>query len=67
MDIRGKIIQKMDPVGGVSKAGDALIDVVGRYYRNMAFSACQVTPIVLAKLGNDAGIYGAAKLALDAQ
>lgn len=51
--------------GGVSKAGDALIDVVGRYYRNMAFSACQVTPIVLAKLGNDAGIYGAAKLALD--
>ena len=53
--------------GGVSKAGDALIDVVGRYYRNMAFSACQVTPIVLAKLGNDAGIYGAAKLALDAQ
>ena len=53
--------------GGVSKAGDILIDVVGRYYRNMAFSACQVTPIVLAKLGNDAGIYGAAKLALDAQ
>ena len=53
--------------GGVSKAGDVLIDVIGRYYRNMAFSACQVTPIVLAKLGNDAGIYGAAKLALDAQ
>ncbi len=51
--------------GGVSKAGEVLIDVVSRYYREHAFPACKNTPIVLAKLGNDAGIYGAAKLAID--
>ncbi len=51
--------------GGVSKAGEPLIDAVTKYYREHAFPACQNTPIVLAKLGNDAGIYGAAKLAID--
>ncbi|MDO4804357.1 MAG: ROK family glucokinase [Lachnospiraceae bacterium] len=50
--------------GGVSKAGEALTDIVGNYYRKQAFSACASTPIVLAKLGNDAGMYGAAKLVL---
>lgn len=50
--------------GGVSKAGEALTNIVGKYYRKQAFSACSSTPIVLAKLGNDAGIYGAAKLVL---
>ena len=48
--------------GGVSKAGEALTDIVGKYYRTRAFSSCANTPIVLAKLGNDAGMYGAAKL-----
>ncbi len=52
--------------GGVSNAGDPLIDAVTAVYREMAFSSCKDTPIVLAKIGNDAGIYGAAKLALDA-
>ncbi|MDO4649193.1 MAG: ROK family glucokinase [Eubacteriales bacterium] len=51
--------------GGVSKAGQPLIDVVEKYYKKYAFSACKDTPIVLASLGNDAGIYGAAKLVLD--
>ena len=50
--------------GGVSKAGEPLIDVVTKYYRERAFTACKSTPIVLAKLGNDAGMYGAAKLIL---
>lgn len=50
--------------GGVSKAGDILIQVVRKYYREAAFTASKDTPLVLAKLGNDAGIYGAAKLAL---
>lgn len=50
--------------GGVSKAGDVLVDVVSGYYRKYAFTTCKDTPIVLAKLGNDAGIYGAAKLVL---
>ena len=51
--------------GGVSKAGDALTDIVSRYYKKNAFPACADTPIVLAQLGNDAGIYGAARLVLD--
>ena len=50
--------------GGVSKAGESLTNIVGNYYRKQAFSACAGTPIVLAKLGNDAGIYGAARLVL---
>ena len=50
--------------GGVSKAGEALTNIVGNYYRKQAFSACAATPIVLAKLGNDAGMYGAARLVL---
>jgi glucokinase len=48
--------------GGVSKAGQPLIDVVSRYYRAVAFTGCSNTPLVLAKLGNDAGIYGSAYL-----
>ncbi len=51
--------------GGVSKAGQPLIDVIEKYYKKYAFSACKETPIVLASLGNDAGIYGAAKLVLE--
>ena len=51
--------------GGVSKAGEVLVDCVGKYFRQNAFSACKNVPIVLAKLGNDAGIYGAAKMVLD--
>lgn len=45
--------------GGVSRAGQILIDMVSGPYRRMAFNACKDTPIVLASLGNDAGIYGA--------
>ena len=51
--------------GGVSKAGDLLIEVVKRSCREDAFYVSKEIPIVLAKLGNDAGIYGAAKLAID--
>ena len=51
--------------GGVSKAGQPLIDCIASHYKKYAFSACKETPIVIASLGNDAGIYGAAKLAID--
>lgn len=51
--------------GGVSKAGQVLIDAVQGCYRKYAFPPCKDTPVVLATLGNDAGIYGAAKLVLD--
>lgn len=50
--------------GGVSKAGQVLIDAVSGYYKEKAFNACKDTKIVLASLGNDAGIYGAAGLVL---
>ena len=51
--------------GGVSKAGQILVDGVRKYFQKYAFHACRNTDIVLAKLGNDAGAYGAFKLALD--
>lgn len=51
--------------GGVSKAGQPLIEAVEKYFRRDAFTTCKETPIVLAKLGNDAGIYGAAKLVVE--
>lgn len=51
--------------GGVSKAGQPLIDAVKKYYQRDAFLSCKDTPIVLAKLDNDAGIYGAAKLVVE--
>ena len=51
--------------GGVSKAGQPLIDGATKYFHKYAFHACRSTRIVPASLGNDAGAYGAFKLALD--
>ncbi len=51
--------------GGVSKAGDYLVDTVKKHYEAMSTLAQNKAVIALAKLGNDAGIYGAAKLAMD--
>lgn len=50
--------------GGVSKAGDILIKTVQEHFKKNSFHACTDTKFELAKLGNDAGIYGAAKLIL---
>lgn len=44
--------------GGVSRAGQLLIDMTVQRFRRYAFNACKDTPIVLAGLGNDAGMYG---------
>ena len=52
--------------GGVSKAGEFLIDLVRRHYERLATLSEQRATIALATLGNDAGIYGASKLAIDA-
>lgn len=50
--------------GGVSKAGQYLVEVINRHYAQyMPISENRGT-IGLAKLGNDAGIYGAARLVL---
>ncbi|MCR4655077.1 MAG: ROK family glucokinase [Lachnospiraceae bacterium] len=51
--------------GGVSKAGDVLIDYIKKYYKSYAFHANHEVDFKLATLGNDAGIYGAVKLVLD--
>ena len=50
--------------GGVSAAGDYFIDKIKKYYKKQAFHPSADTAIVKATLLNDAGIYGAAKLAL---
>lgn len=50
--------------GGVSKAGQYLIDEVEYRFNQIAFHGCKNTKITLASLGNDAGIYGAMKLIL---
>ena len=46
--------------GGVSKAGDILIDITKKYFEEYAFHACRNASFKLATLGNDAGIFGAA-------
>ena len=51
--------------GGVSRAGQFLIDVIQKYYDNYVAISANKGVLTLAKLGNDAGIYGAAKLVLD--
>ena len=49
--------------GGVSKAGQVLIDVITKYYHKFAkIIGDNKAKVVLAKLGNDAGIYGAARI-----
>ncbi len=48
--------------GGVSRAGDFLTEGISERYRQIAFYAVKNTPFVLARLGNDAGIIGAAAM-----
>ena len=51
--------------GGVSKAGQVLIDVITKYYHKFAkIIGDNKAKVVLAKFGNDAGIYGAARMVL---
>ncbi|MGN0307395.1 MAG: ROK family glucokinase [Lachnospiraceae bacterium] len=50
--------------GGVSRAGDILIEYVQKYYKQYVWPGCRDKEFVLAKLGNDAGIYGAASYVL---
>lgn len=51
--------------GGVSKAGDILLDYITKNYAKYVFHGCKDAAFKLATLGNDAGIYGAAKLVLE--
>ena len=48
--------------GGVSKAGEYLLDGAARHFEKHMFHACKGTEFSLATLGNDAGMYGAYRL-----
>ncbi len=50
--------------GGVSKAGPVLFDHIEKNYKKFVFHGCSDAKFTLAELGNDAGIYGAARLVL---
>ena len=51
--------------GGVSAAGQIILDAVQKAFVRHAFPAAEETRFELATLGNDAGICGAARLILD--
>ncbi|MCR4999486.1 MAG: ROK family glucokinase [Lachnospiraceae bacterium] len=70
----GKLIAKICNVvnpemvligGGVSKAGNIIIDNMMEDFKSEVFHASKDTKIALATLGNDAGIYGGLRLILD--
>ena len=48
--------------GGVSRAGEILLNGIREHYEEKAFHACRTTEIALATLGNDAGMYGCVRL-----
>ena len=50
--------------GGVSKAGTIILDYIVDNFKETTFRGCKDTDFRLATLGNDAGIYGAAKLVM---
>ena len=50
--------------GGVSKAGPILLEYVEKNYQKHCFKSCKNVKFALATLGNDAGIFGCAKLVL---
>lgn len=67
----GNVCTVVDPEvvvigGGVSKAGDILLKGIEPYFKKYVFHAASSVQFNLASLGNDAGAYGAFKLAVDA-
>lgn len=51
--------------GGVSKAGEVIFRYIQPAFDRYVFSGCSGAVFTLAKLGNDAGMYGSCKLVLD--
>lgn len=51
--------------GGVSRGGQIVIDYIEKNYNKYVFHASRGVKFALATLGNDAGIYGSAKLVID--
>lgn len=50
--------------GGMAKAGGFLLERIQKYYIHYSFPALRGTQFALAKLSNQAGIYGGVKLVL---
>ena len=50
--------------GGVSKAGNIIIDVTSKHYKNFVMKSIKETEFILATLGNDAGTYGSARMVI---
>jgi len=46
--------------GGVSKAGTIIIEAIEKYFKDYAFKPCAGVKFEMAKLGNEAGMYGCA-------
>ncbi len=53
--------------GGLAKSGAIITETAREAYTKYCFHSCKNIPFELAKLGNDAGIYGAAKLVTKAE
>lgn len=51
--------------GGVSKAGQVLVDRVQAYFKKYVWPGCRNIKFALAELGNNAGIYGAASMMIE--
>ena len=51
--------------GGMSKAGDILINAIQAHYKEYAFHACRETYFKVAELSNDAGMIGGVRLILE--
>ena len=52
--------------GGASASADVYLERLKGYYQRYTLAVCRDTPIEIATLGNDAGIIGAAYVALQA-
>lgn len=51
--------------GGMSKAGDILLNAIQRHYKEYAFLAYRETYFKTAELSNDAGMFGGVRLILE--
>ena len=68
ISILENLMEKVDSIvigGGMSRAGQIVIDYIQKYYVKYVFRGCRDAEFILASLGNDAGMYGAAKLVIE--
>ena len=51
--------------GGMSKAGEPLLEAIRRNFRKYAFHASRETEFKMAELSNDAGMYGGVRMVIE--